>query len=141
MDSIRKNLSPVRQNVTAMIVCIAGIVLNMVLNLLVTSLGLPLYLDTVGTVAVAALGGALPGVIVGFATNVIKAISDPSSLYYGVLNVLIAVCAYFTAKRGWFRKISGIICTTLLFTLVGGGLGALIPWYMEGLSFDSESLS
>ena len=29
----------------------------------------------------------------------------------------------------------------IVFILIGGGLGTIIPWFMEGLSFDSESLS
>ena len=130
-----------KQNIRALLFCFAGIVLNIQLGYLVSLLGLPLYLDTVGTVTVSVLGGYLPGVIVGFVTNVIKSITDPASLYYGVLNVLIAVAAAFLAERGYFKRIGGVIVSILMFTLIGGGLGALIPWYMEGLSFDSESLS
>ena len=130
-----------RSNITAIIICAAGIGLNLLLNAIVSAFELPLYLDTVGTVAVAVMGGYLPGVIVGFVTNIIKAISDPSSLYYGALNVLIAFCAAFFADHGWHRKIRGMAGMVLAFTFIGGGLGSLIPWFMEGLSFDSESLS
>ena len=121
--------------------CVTGIALNMVLSSVMSVFELPFYLDTVGTIAVAVMGGYLPGVVVGFFTNLLKAISDPSSLYYGVLNVLIAVVAAFAAERGWHRRWQGILGMTGIFTLIGGGLGALIPWFMEGLSFDSESLS
>ena len=75
-----------KQNISALLICLCGVALNMILNAAVVAMELPLYLDTVGTVAVAALGGYLPGAIVGFSTNIIKSISDPSSLYYGVLN-------------------------------------------------------
>ncbi len=130
-----------KQNLIALYLCVAGIALNMMLNSATSVLGLPLYLDTVGTVTVAVLGGYLPGVLVGFVTNMLKNISDPASLYYGVLNVLIAVFATFLSDRGWIKKVRGIIGMIVTFTLIGGGLGALIPWFMEGLSFDSESLS
>ena len=40
-----------------------------------------------------------------------------------------------------FKKIGGVIGAVFIFTLIGGGLGAFIPWYIEGLSFDSETLS
>lgn len=115
--------------------------LNILLGKLVSALGLPLYLDTVGTVIVAALGGYFPGALVGFITNIIKSVSDPSSLYYGVLNVMIAVTATFMARRGVFRKWFGGVIAILVFTFIGGGIGSLIPWYMERLTFDSESLS
>ncbi|MCR5590757.1 MAG: HD domain-containing protein [Lachnospiraceae bacterium] len=130
-----------RQNIAAAVICAAGIALNILLGNAVSALGLPLYLDTVGTVAVAVIGGYLPGVTVGFLTNIIKSFSDSSSLYYGVLNVLIAVFATYLADRGWLKKARGIIGTIAVFTFIGGGLGALIPWFIEGLSFDSESLS
>lgn len=130
-----------RKNITALLVCVAGIVLNIVLGQIVSMFGLPLYLDTVGTVTVAVLGGYLPGVFVGFVTNVIKGFFDSSSLYYGVLNVLIAGSAAFLARRCFFKNIRGEIFAALLFTLIGGGLGSLIPWFMDWLEFDSESLS
>lgn len=138
---MQRPVSRRKQNIFAAIFCAAGVGLNMGCSALVSALGLPLYLDTIGTVVVAASGGYLPGVIVGFATNILKTISDPSALYYGVLNILIAVVAAWLAGRGWFKKIGGIIGSIFVFTLIGGGLGAFIPWFMDGLTFDSESLA
>ncbi len=135
-DHLRK-----KQNITAICVCILGVGLNILLGNMVAALGLPLYLDTVGTVIVAALGGYFPGALVGFITNILKSVSDPSSLYYGVLNVMIAVTATFMTRRGVFRKWFGGVIATLVFTFIGGGIGSLIPWYMESVAFDSESLS
>ncbi|MBQ9607097.1 MAG: ECF transporter S component, partial [Lachnospiraceae bacterium] len=129
-----------KQNISALLICLCGVALNMILNAAVVAMELPLYLDTVGTVAVAALGGYLPGAIVGFSTNIIKSISDPSSLYYGVLNVMIAVCAAYLSRPGWFKRYTDILKAIIAFTLIGGGLGSIIPWYMEGLAFDSEAL-
>lgn len=130
-----------KQNMAASFICAVGIALNLLLGAAVAALGLPLYLDTVGTVLVAVTGGYLPGVFVGFVTNIFKSITDPSSLYYGILNVLIAVAAAFLAERKFYKNLKGIIASVLAFTLIGGGLGSLIPWFMDGLSFDSESLS
>lgn len=134
-------MSDKKHNIMALIVCAAGVALNISLGLGVSATGLPLYLDTVGSVVVAVLGGYLPGVVVGFVTNIIKSFSDPSSLYYGVLNVMIAYAAAWMARRGWLKKPLGVVGMILVFTLIGGGLGSIIPWFMEGLSFDSESLS
>ncbi|MBR4760586.1 MAG: hypothetical protein IK078_10635, partial [Lachnospiraceae bacterium] len=130
-----------QHNFKASLLCAAGILLNLLLSKIVALLGMPLYLDTVGTAIVAMTGGYLPGVIVGFITNLLKSVSDPPSLYYGVLNVLIAVVAAFFAARGWHKKIWGMLGMIICFTLVGGGLGTLIPWFMDGLTFDSESLA
>ncbi len=135
------NISRKKQNIFAILFCAAGVGLNVACNMIVSAAGLPLYLDTVGTVLVAASGGYLPGVIVGLATNLIKSTMDLSSLYYGVLNMLIAVLASFLASRGWFKKIGGILGSVLMFTLIGGGIGAFIPWFLEEITFDSETLS
>lgn len=60
---------------------------------------------------------------------------------YGVLNVLIAFCATWIARHGWLKKPLGGVLMVIIFVFIGGGLGALIPWFMDGLPFDSESLS
>ncbi|MBR3043678.1 MAG: HD domain-containing protein [Oscillospiraceae bacterium] len=133
--------SNLKHNYITTMLCLAGIALNLILCEIAGRLQLPLYLDTVGSVAVAIMGGYLPGVIVGFATNMLKSITDPSAMYYGVLNVLIALTASLFAKKQYFRKLPGILLTMVVFTLIGGGLGTLIPWYLDDVAFDSESLS
>ena len=120
-----------RQNRAALLVCLLGIGINFTLNGLTKVFGLPLYLDTVGTIASAAMGGYLPGVVVGFATNLIKSISTPDSRYYGFINVLIALLAAFFAKRGWLKKWWGIGGSILAFTAVGGGLGSLVTYILQ----------
>nr|MCR4849881.1 HD domain-containing protein [Lachnospiraceae bacterium] len=130
-----------RHNLFALIMCVAGITLNLLLSSAVSALDLPLYLDTAGTIAIGMMGGSLPGVVVGFFTNIIKTISDPTAMYYGVLNVFIALVGAMFAKRGWSRKIGGIIGMIAVFSVIGGGLGSLIPYFTDGLSLDGESLS
>ncbi|MCR4591490.1 MAG: HD domain-containing protein [Lachnospiraceae bacterium] len=130
-----------KQNLTALLICIAGVALNLLLNAVVSALRLPIYLDTVGTVTAAVMGGYLPGVLVGFITCIIRSLYSPASLYYGVLNELIAVCAAYFAVRGWFKKPRGLIGAVIVLSLIGGGIGAVIPWCMEGFSFESEELS
>ncbi len=130
-----------RPNITTLLLCLAGIAANCLLSRIMSALNIPLYLDTFGTIAVALMGGYLPGVFVGFTTNIIRTIFEPSSLYYGILNVLVGFTAAFFGERGMHKKIGGIIGMVVTFTFIGGGIGSLIPWFMEGLSFDSESLS
>lgn len=135
------NLIKRRSNISALLLCAAGVALNIGLSALSSALSLPLYLDTVGTVIIAAAGGVLPGVFVGFATNTIKSLMDDSAMYYRVLNVLIALTAALFSKRGWHKKIRGAVAMVIVFTLIGGGLGSLIPWFMEGLKPDTESFT
>ena len=135
LDFFRKN-----QNIAALFICTSGIYLNILLYKLVTVFGLPLYLDTVGTIIVASIGGFLPGVYVGFFTNIIKSFNEPASMYYGVLNVIIAVTATVIATRNFKKNWHRILVSIASFSFIGGGVGALIPWFMEGITFDSEPL-
>ena len=130
-----------KHNLITLLLCLTGIVINLLLSDLCGMFNLPLYLDTVGTIAVSIMGGALPGVIVGFTTNMLKAIIDPSATYYGVLNVLIALAAAGLSRHRNFRKPHGMLLSVFVYSLIGGGLGSLIPMIIDDVSFDSESLA
>ncbi len=132
------NLFKKRSNISAIFICCLGVALNILLSSIVSFFKLPLYLDTVGTVSVAMLGGYLPGVIVGFATNTIKSITDPTAVYYRVINVMIGFSAAFFAERKIHKKIPGVAAMVGTFTLLGGGVGSVIPWFVEGLAPDTE---
>ena len=126
-----------------LVLCVVCIGINFLLFGIVNGLGLPLYLDSVGILLASALGGYLPGIFVGFATNIINCFSDPSSIYYGILSVLNAVIAAYFAHKGWlsFKKPLKLLLLTLMLALVGGGLGTLLPWFLDGIYFDSESIA
>ena len=51
------------------LMCIACIALNLILSFLVGLINVPIWMDTVGTVLAAVIGGYLPGIFVGFFTN------------------------------------------------------------------------
>ena len=61
--------------------CGIAIAVNIVLGIVTSALGIPLYLDTLGTVLVAALVGPLPGAVVGALTNII------TGLMYSVTDI------------------------------------------------------
>ena len=58
---------------------VIGVGLNFLGRLLNTLLGLPLYLDNVGTLISAMTGGVVPGITVGFFSNLINGLNDPNS--------------------------------------------------------------
>ena len=79
----------------------------------------PFFLDCVGTLIAAAMCGYLPGVIVGLFTNLIKGISDTESLYYVVVNALVALIVYWFAKKRWIRKPLGALGMIFALALLG----------------------
>ncbi|MBQ9618028.1 MAG: hypothetical protein IJR48_06640, partial [Oscillibacter sp.] len=73
--------------------CLAGVALNVLGARIVAALGLPLYMDCQGTIFVAAVGGYLPGIVVGYLSNLTNSIYDPVSVFYCLASVLIALSA------------------------------------------------
>ncbi len=119
---------------------IACVCVNLAGNSIAAALGLPLYLDAIGTVVGSALGGYIPGIIIGLVTNLITSISAPEYIYYASLNVLIAVVSAYMAKKGWFNKPGRIPLAALILSLIGGGLGAILTWFLYDFSADNIRL-
>lgn len=104
-------------------ICVAGITLNVVGVILTKGLNLSVYLDVVGTVFIAALGGYVPGIAVGFLTNLIGALFDSEEMYYGTVSILLAIMTAFLASRGYYDKFPKLILTipaTVLLTTLDG---------------------
>jgi len=135
-QSARMEMGESRENwKKGLLFCAVGILLNMLGAQAALLLHLPLYLDNVGTILTGAVGGYVPGIIVGYLTNLLNGIKDHDTVYYGVLTVMIAVTAAWCAKRGWFKKLHTILLSILLFALIGGGLGSVMTWYIYGMEF------
>lgn len=112
--------------------CLFGLILNLVLSNIVKYFNLPLYLDNVGSILTGALGGALPGMCVGFLSNVMNSFDKPISLYYGILTIVMAALASYFSSRGYFKKISSCFLIALLFSCIGGAIGSVFTWILYG---------
>lgn len=146
MTTIKKPHDDLK-SIGLMVVCIA---LNFVLSQIVSKLGLPLYFDSVGTIVASATGGFLPGVVVGFLTNVVIHLynryillnPDDVTLYYCVVSVLIALVAAAFAQKKYFRKVSiKLLLPVICFVLIGGGIGSVITWGLYGNTMGDELAS
>lgn len=115
----------------------ASLALNIFGSHLATALGWPLFLDSAGTVLAAALGGYLPGIVVGFFSNYIISFGDEVTMYYGILNILIAIASVRLSKRGAFKHFTSACGAVCVFAFIGGVLGALITWGIFGFDFGS----
>ena len=108
------------------------ILINIGLNRLVSHFHLPLFLDSVGTFLASILGGYLPGIIVGYCSNIINFTADPSNAYYAVISVLLSVTARYFYDKGFFDKFHKAILTIPVFAFIGGVLGSLLTYFMYG---------
>ena len=109
--------------------CVA---LNIAVNRLMGILSLPLFLDNIGTLLAAALGGYLPGIVVGYCTNIINATANAANAYYAILSVLIAVAGTLLYRKGFFDKLWKALLTIPVFALIGGALGSVITYLLYG---------
>ena len=75
------------------------IAINFILPRAASALGIPLYLDNVGTLLAAVLGGYLPGICVGYLNNIINMRGNPGNAYYVVLSTMIAACGTFLGRK------------------------------------------
>ena len=86
-------------------ICVAAIGVNLIGAFVAKNFGLPLYLDTGGTIFVAMLSGYVPGIVVGFATNFLASFVSESRMYYCSISILVAIYTTFLARRGVFSDI------------------------------------
>ncbi|MBO4808923.1 MAG: HD domain-containing protein [Lachnospiraceae bacterium] len=112
--------------------CVGALLINLCANRLVNFLEIPLFVDNIGTLLAAALGGYFPGVVVGYLTNVVNMTADPANVYYAGLSVLIAIAGSFFAKKGFFDKYGKAILTVPVFAFLGGVLGSLLTYNIYG---------
>ena len=123
---IRKN--SMYRAVTAII----GIAVSVLLSFIMESMGTPLYLDTVGTIFVAALGGAFPGILTAVATNVICSLFNPQAVYYLLINILIAIAtAKFYGDRRKKKK-ADYVFLYICLVMIAGVLGTIFQYLLAG---------
>ncbi|MBR3533672.1 MAG: HD domain-containing protein [Clostridiales bacterium] len=117
---------------------VGGILVNILGGFIAKAFSLPIYLDCIGTMIAAISGGYLPGILVGFFSNLISGFKDYSNTYYSIISVLIAIAATYLNSKGYFKKTGKIAVSVLVFTLIGGGIGSVITWGIYGNTIGEE---
>jgi len=135
MSSTIKTKSSWKTGVTLVCIIISGTLLNLLGTRLNAALGLPLFIDAIGTVLAAVLGGYIPCITVGFLSNIIGGLPDSYTTYYCIISVLIAVAAVSYAEKMRRIKIPAILLAIVTFAVLGGIVGGLLTWLINGLRF------
>jgi len=86
-----------RKTIKMIILCLAGVMLNFGIYRLFHKLGIPLYMDTVATIAVTLTGGLFWGSLCGALTNIISQIIE----FWGWEGYLFTLCNIATAAVTW----------------------------------------
>ena len=112
------------------LICMAGIAINVLCAYVTQSFNLPIYMDTCGTVFIAALGGYVPGIAVGFFTNLFGSLYDNKEIYFNFVSISIALITAFLCRRGYYEKFPKILLTIPFTVLVVSFFGALIEEFV-----------
>ncbi|MCR4591158.1 MAG: HD domain-containing protein [Lachnospiraceae bacterium] len=128
MEAVKKN------KVKLILVYLLFVFINIAVNRLVKHFGLPLYVDNIGTLLGAVLGGYLPGIFVGYITNIINSTADPTNMYYAGISVLIAITATYFAEKGYFKNFFKSLLTIPFLAFFGGVVGSVLTWFIFGPS-------
>jgi hypothetical protein len=87
-----------------------AIAINIILGATVANaLKIPIYLDSIGTILVAALAGPVPGALTGFLSNTLWTYVIPPPFQngpaaaFGIVAVVIGVMAGLAARASWMR--------------------------------------
>jgi len=120
-----------------------AIAVNFIGGQLASILKLPMYLDMIGTILVAALAGPVPAMVAGGVTNLILGLSSPTWIPYAIVQIACGGVAGYAAMKGAFKSfkwtavtalaiwasalLTAVPITTILFGgIAGGGGGSVI---------------
>lgn len=95
-----------RLPLTTVVLIPSAIALNIVMGQIAALVGIPLYLDSIGTVLVAALAGPAAGVATGVLGSVVWGLTfAPVAAAFAVVAALVGALAGFLARAGAFRNL------------------------------------
>jgi energy-coupling factor transport system substrate-specific component len=111
-----------------------GVAVNLVIGQIVAALLLPVYLESVGTILVAALVGPKAAIAAGLVSQVLSAVisGNFSWLPFGIVQIVIALYAAAAARLGLFRRLATAVPTGLGLGLVAASCSAPISYFLFG---------
>jgi energy-coupling factor transport system substrate-specific component len=137
MNGLRKEFT------TFSIVLIAvGIGLNIGMGQVPRLIGLPLYLDSIGTVLVGVLVGPWAGAVTGFLANVVWTLTGlfPQAIAWAGVAAIIGVLAAVFARSGWFdgwlRSVGAGAITGLVAAILSAPIAAFVFGGVTGSGTD-----
>ena len=132
-------MSERNNNQILVLICVAALIMNLILSSVANSFTLPLYFDTAGTVFIAALGGYIPGIAVGFFTNFFKSFAVSAEMYYCSVNVLVAILTAYALRKGAFKDFKKTLLFIPVLTFIPGILDLTIENFLEASDIVSST--
>ena len=128
IDSIKKDF-----NTMTWVLIPVAIAINVVIGEIVVQLKLPVYLDSIGTVLVAAVCGPWAGALTGTLSNTIWGLLiDPNALPWWPVALFIGFVAGWCARAGLFKSWWKVAITGFLVALTAALVSTPISVYIYG---------
>lgn len=110
-----------------------AMIINSVVGEIVGSIGIPLYLDAIGTVLVAALAGPIAGMTTGALNNVVWGLLNPAALPFAAGAALIGyLSGEFIHRFNAFKNVGLVILYGIILGLIGGAVAAPVAAFVYG---------
>ncbi len=127
----RTHLRVDRAKLVRDLIVVCGVALNVILSVAARWLGLPLYLDCIGTVVVAWECGPLAALLTALLSNLLCLPFSRMSAYFSIVNICIAISVSQMLEKNVLKRKGGFVLFALTLSLVGGVLGGLVAWFLN----------
>ena len=133
MNSVDSSKGRLRGTYIAIMIPL-GVAINYVGGQIATSLGLPIYLDSIGTVIVAAIMGPWVGALSGALFNVISSLINGNILasLFAICNIGSGLIVGFMARYRKYNTIPHVVIATVLVALWNAIVGSPIAMVVYG---------
>ena len=109
-----------------------ALVLNIVVGQIIGSVGIPLYLDSTGTVLVAALAGPWAGIATGVLSSLVWSAFNPSVLPFAATSAAVGGLAGVAIEHGALKNIATVLFSGAVIGIVVGMLAAPVAAFVYG---------
>ena len=128
----------INQRTRQFVLVASGTLINVLLSYIMFKLGLPLLLDTVGTIIVSAFSGMLLlGILTAVISNVVCYIFNETALYLAFVNALIAIFTVWFLQKHSFKRFGKTILFALIISAFSALSVSLIQFVVLGQNLDS----
>ena len=116
-----------------LLITVGAVILNTLLSFILFKLGLPLYFDTIGTIAVAAITGYLfPAICTAVFTNILCSLFYWPAIYLSFFNALIAVITIVFIRKKTSRIIGRLFLYVPVVTLISAFSVSILQYSLYG---------
>lgn len=109
-----------------------ALVLNIVVGEIIGSIGVPLYLDAVGTILVAALAGPIAGLATGTLSSVVWGLINPAALPFAAVSAATGYLSGWAISHGAFKKWWRVVVSGAVIGIISGMLAAPVAAFVYG---------